>query len=479
VHQKNTPHRPPPPSFALDASLKKEIQLFTEKFLQSSEIKRGKAIVTMLNNFSPDKDTLIAGLLLKCAELEKPPLEEIKKQFGSSVCQIITGLHKLTILTGIALHKSENHTDVMRKMFLALAKDIRVVLIKLVDRLYTLENFNLFAPEKQEQYAKEVFDLYAPIAARLGIYRLKEGLENIAFKFLFPKDHKRLMSELKKLTISQKGILKKGENALKKILKNVGVQGEVQGRIKDPYSIFQKLRKKETSKIEDINDLFAFRVVVKNVSDCYTVLGQVHQTWNVLSSRFKDYIAVPKPNGYKSLHTTIRGFFDRKYSSYPVEIQIRTFAMHEKAEFGSAVHWNYKEKGDTSKGLHNWFGELAKTSKNLQDADNFLIFAKDFLGEMVFALTEKGDVKTLPHGATPIDFAYAIHSEIGNHCQGAVINGRIVPLNYKIQNGDVIKIITQKNVSPRESWLSLAVSSSSRHQDISRLCSRKNFDISR
>jgi len=449
----------------LDFSLLKTALEFAHTKIPAAEMNEALAVAETLLDFSPDTATILASVLLKFADLPEPPFAEIERQFGSGVKTILEALHKLSILSKIAVENPANHADILRQMFLALAKDLRVVFVKLANRLYTLRNIHALDEKKSMRLSREVFDLYGPIAARLGIYRLKRQLEDLAFAFLYPDDHAKLSAQVEKILKKYGDIVSYGQKNLEKLLQTAHIPGTVQGRIKDPYSIFQKLRRKETTSLNAINDLFAFRILVPEIADCYASLGHVHQSWGVVSGRFKDYIATPKPNGYRSLHTTVLGFFSELDLGYPSEVQIRTFGMHEESELGSAVHWNYKEKTPRSSGSQkNWFAELAKSSRNLHGAQNFEIFARELLGDKIFVVTEKGDVKILPEGATPLDFAYAVHSEIGSHCQSALVNGAIMPLNSKLQHGDVVKISTNKKIMPRESWLYMVASSSARQK---------------
>ncbi len=447
----------------LEKGILSRAEKFAASHVSSSAMREAFSVGRILIEFSPDQDTLIASILLKLAEIKNPPFDEIEKEFGESVADLLRSLQKLVLLAEVSLKKSGSRTTTLRKMFLALARDTRVVFLKLANRLYSLEQIKGKPSIKQKIYAKEVFELYGPISSRLGIYRLKRRLEDLAFQTLLPKEYHRISKKIEHTKSLRKGMLKKGEKVLMEILRRSNITGKVESRVKDPYSIYLKLKRKETSEIEDLNDLFAFRILVPQANDCYVVLGKIHQKWNVLPGRFKDYITVPKPNGYSSLHTSILSDFYKK-APYPIEIQIRTFQMHEDAEFGSAVHWHYKERGSHESANQSWFASLAKTNKKLNESKNFEIFVKDFLGDRIFVLTEKGDIKILPENSTPLDFAYSVHSDIGEHCQSAIVNGKIVPLRYTLQNGDIVKIATNRRVVPRESWLAVATAASTRQK---------------
>ncbi len=450
--------RPP-----LDTPLVKRAIEFAKENFTGGQLKKMGSIVRRILLCSPDEKTLVSGILAVSIEKENPPYHEIEAIFGKDICTILLSLEKLDILSTVSIEQPENRAEILRKMFLALAKDIRVVIIKIAVHIQALDDFQTLPKKKRDELAKEALNLFSPIASRIGIYQFKRELEDKAFAYLYPEEYHQIAKEIRSLAAHRKKVLEKGKEDLIALLRDARIEGEVQGRMKEPYSIYQKMRNLQKNILSDIYDIFAFRVLVPKISDCYTVLGLIHEKWKVLTSRFKDYIAMPKPNGYKSIHTTIFESLGGSEEMFPMEIQIRTKEMHLEAEFGSAVHWSYKE-GNEEMPVENWFSEIAQASKDLKSAESFEIFAKDFLGDRIFVLTEKGDVKILPEDATPVDFAYAVHSDIGDHCQGAMVNEKIVPLHYKLQNGDVVKIITSKLSSPRDSWLSLAVSSAAKQR---------------
>lgn len=451
---------------AVQAELFARLETFLDSHFSAQEKQQDVFQEThILVEYPIDQETLIASMLLPLLRQKNIPLVAIETEFGKEVFRILKTLQKLDHLTQIAIQTPQNTSDVLRKMFLALANDVRVVFIQLAKQLAVLRTLQPHAAVAK-QYAEEVLALYAPIAARLGIYRFKNELEEKAFRALFPEEYRMLQSQLREVKNKADSILEQGKELLQQRLLALKVSGDIQARVKDLYSIFQKKKQKEIQSIRDITDLFAFRIIVPQIEDCYSVLGQIHQYWEVFPERFKDYISQPKENGYQSLHTTIIDFLPHaSFRSYPVEIQIRNQEMHHNAEFGSAVHWNYKESGDTAKKLKiHWFAEMAQATKNLHGEERFSLFARSFLGESIFVLTEGGDIKILPIGATPIDFAFAVHTDIGTHCQGALVNGKIVSLNTTLQNGDVVKILVNQNVYPKESWLKIAVAPRTRQK---------------
>jgi GTP pyrophosphokinase len=343
-------------------------------------------------------------------------------------------------------------------MFLAMAKDIRVILIKLADRLHNMRTLqHLKKPEKRKRIAEETLTIYSPIASRLGIYKIKNELDSLCFQHLYPKDHKRIQKELDEISDVKTGVINISKDALADVFNESDFKNiSIEGRVKNLYSIFKKLKKKGKNYVSELYDIFALRIVVESEAQCYQVLGLIHKHWTPLQRRFKDYIAVPKSNGYQSLHTTIIGLCPKLHNQ-PLEVQIRTEEMNDVAEFGIAAHWSYKEKGAEVIGQQklNWVQSLVDLHENLQSNAEFIeSLSVDIFHDRIFILTPKGDVLDLPYGATPVDFAYAIHSSVGHKCKQAKANGRIVPLDYKLKNGQVLEILTGNTEQPNRYWLS-------------------------
>ncbi len=390
---------------------------------------------------------IIAGLLHDVPEDTTKTLDEIRKIFGSDIAKMVEGITKLG---KIKYRGMDRYIENLRKMFVAMAQDIRVILIKFADRLHNLKTLYALPEPKQKRIALETLEIYSPIANRLGIGELQAQLEDAAFKYAYPEDFINIEQVIKKNYPLKKKTLNSMIRKIKNRLEQDNVKySDVYGRTKHYYSYYRKYLKYNADP-KQIYDLVAIRVIVENVADCYTVLGAVHNIWRPIRGRIKDYIAQPKPNGYQSLHTAVFG--DEQEI---VEIQIRTKEMHEQAEYGIAAHWNYKE-GKKSQQELAWVQDLANWLKNINDNDKFLEGAKiDVFQNRIFVFTPQGDVIDLPDGATPVDFAYHIHTDIGDKCSQARINNEIVSLNYRIRNGDVVQIITDKNrKGPNPDWLS-------------------------
>jgi len=407
-----------------------------------------------------DSATIAAALLHDVKEdcivtKEKTDIDEktIKKEFGSEISFLVDGVTKLgTIKYRGEKEKVEN----LRKMFFAMAKDIRVILIKLSDRLHNMKTLEYVPKEKQKRIATETLEVYAPIANRLGMGEIKGQLEDLAFPYVYPEDYKNTIELIKNKYFQKEKDLIKIKYKLSEKLKENGLKDfRIDSRVKHLYSLFKKLKRPEINmNINQIYDLIALRVIVKNLEDCYRALGVIHKTWRPLPQRIKDYIAMPKPNGYKSLHTTV--FAD---NGNITEIQIRTEEMHEEAEYGIAAHWVYDESGKPKTGGKlqsqlTWVNQLIEWQKDVHKSKDFLEALRiDFFHDRVFCFTPKGDVIDLPEGATAIDFAYAVHADIGNHAMGAIINNKFVSLETVLKNGDVVEIKTQKNKKPSPEWL--------------------------
>jgi guanosine-3',5'-bis(diphosphate) 3'-pyrophosphohydrolase len=415
-------------------------------------------VARIVNNFYLDEDSLITALLHDILEDTDTKSEEIEEEFGKNVLFLVESLTKI----GKIEYKSKEETqaDNFRKMVVAMAKDIRVILIKLADRLHNMRTICFLNNEKQSRIAKETMDVYAPIAHRLGIYWLKSELEDISFKYLHPKEYENLENKIKESLEKKQEIISYIEMSIKRDMKEAGIDCEVNGRVKHLYSIYTKMQRKNME-FDGIYDLLAVRIITKTEADCYAALGVIHKNYKPLPGRFKDYIALPKQNLYQSLHTTIFGPSDAV-----VEIQIRTKQMHEVAEEGIAAHYRYKEGLrvlDKHEKQFLWLRRLLKWQNEVKDPKEFLntVRVDLFRGE-VYVFTPAGDLKVLPRGATCIDFAYAIHTEVGNHCVGARVNGKMVPLKTELINGDIVEIQTQTNHEPSRDWLKFVVTSKAR-----------------
>ncbi|MGE5550060.1 MAG: RelA/SpoT family protein [Bacteroidota bacterium] len=409
-------------------------------------------VADILLDMGMDTTSIVAALLHDVVEDTEVRIEQIEGIFGQDVALLVDGVTKLSRL---AFHSSEEQqVENLRKMFLSMAKDLRVIVIKLADRLHNMRTLRHLAPERQQKVARETLEIYAPLAHRLGMWKVKWELEDLALRYLDSSAYYDLVDRVAMKRQEREGFIEEVRAALEHSLAEHGIKGEVQGRPKHFYSIYQKMHE-QGKEFAEIYDLMALRVVVPNISDCYEALGLVHTLWKPVPGRFKDYIAMPKSNMYQSLHTTVIG-----PQGEPLEIQIRTREMHRIAEYGIAAHWRYKE------GLGNtdwsdlgakiaWLRQLLEWQKETKDADEFMDTLRvDLFADEVFVFTPKGDVKNLPTGATPVDFAYSIHTHIGHACVGARVNGRLVPLDHRLRNGDIVEILTQKaDAGPSADWL--------------------------
>lgn len=417
------------------------------------------AVAQILADMKIDKTTITASLLHDVVEDTSDTLDDLKKMFGKEVAFLVDGVTKLSRLNYRT--KEDQQLNSMRKMFLAMAKDVRVVVIKLADRLHNMRTLRYMRSDKQKRIAQETLEIFAPLAHRLGIFNIKWELEDLSFRYLEPDKYYDLVEQMKQKRHVREEIVNEAIDVLKKALDEAHIHCEINGRPKHFYSIYKKM-KKDNRDLSQVYDLFAIRVIVDDVKDCYGVLGIVHSLWKPLPYRFKDYIAMPKPNNYQSLHTTVIGT-----RGQPVEIQIRTWEMHRIAEYGVAAHWRYKEGNQTAN--KDAFDEKMGWLRNLlewQDTSNPKEFVNalklDAFSDEVFVFSPRGDVIDLPQGAIPIDFAYRIHTDVGHRCVGAKINGKIVPLDYKLKNGDIVEIITSKVGKPSLDWLNIVGSSESR-----------------
>ena len=404
-----------------------------------------------------DSESIAAALLHDTIEDTAATHEQIAELFSPTIANLVEGVSKLTRVHYTS--KAEEQMENLRKMLLARSKDIRVILIKISDRLHHMRTMEYQTPEKQKQKSFETMEIYAPIAHRLGRQKMKWELEDLSLKYLDPVGYQEIVEALDEKAAEYDGFMASIHDQITSRLKQVGIDGYVYGRMKHPYSIYRKMYTQNKS-LDDVFDLFAFRVIVDTVADCYNVLGVIHDLYKPVLGRFKDYIGTPKPNMYQSLHTTVVG-----ESGIPFEVQIRTKEMHEVAEYGIAAHWKYKQNGQGAGDEQNyeWVRRLLENQEGA-DAEDFIHSLKvDMFSDEVFVFTPQGDVINLPSGATPIDFAYNIHSAVGNHMVGAKVNGRLVQFDYRLQNGDIVEVITAKTAhGPSRDWVKIARSSNAR-----------------
>ncbi len=423
-------------------------------------------VAIILAELELDKETIVAGILHDVIEDTIMTDEEIEKEFSSEILLLVDGVTKLTKLNFQA-DKLEMQAENLRKMFLAMAKDIRVILIKLADRLHNLRTLQYQSPAKQIEKARETMDIYSPIAHRLGISKIKVELDDISLSYLEPEKFKELQIEIDERLEEREKFIETVVHDVRECIEGAGIQAEINGRVKHFFSIYKKMVNQNKT-LDQIYDIFAVRIIVENVRDCYAALGIIHEKYKPIPGRFKDYIAMPKSNMYQSLHTTLIS-----KSGQPFEIQIRTYDMHKTAEYGIAAHWKYKENlsgtaRDKEEEKLSWLRQILEWQHNTEDNKEFISAVKtdlDLFTEQVYCFTPEGDVKNLPAGSTPIDFAYSVHSAVGNKMVGARVNGRQVPVTYQLQNGDQIEIVTSNNSKgPSRDWLSIVKSAQARNK---------------
>lgn len=426
-------------------------------------------VAIILADLELDKETIVAGILHDVVEDTVMTNDEIRAEFNSEVELLVDGVTKLGQLS-YSHDKVDEQAENLRKMFLAMAKDIRVILIKLADRLHNMRTLQYMRPEKQKEKARETMDIYAPLAQRLGISKVKIELDDLSLKYLQPDVYYSLVEQIADKRSTRENYIRQIVADVKSHIDHAGIAAKVDGRVKHFFSIYKKMVNQDKT-LDQIYDLFAVRILVETVQDCYAALGVIHEMYKPIPGRFKDYIAMPKPNMYQSLHTTLIG-----PNGSPFEIQIRTYEMHKTAEYGIAAHWKYKESGGSrEKNIENraeakltWLRQILEWQKDESDNKEFMSLLKsdlDLFSESVYCFTPSGDVKNLPNGSTPIDFAYSIHSAVGNKMIGARVNGKLVPIDYSIQNGDRIEILTSQNSKgPSRDWLALVKSTQAKNK---------------
>ena len=453
----------------------KDLQLVERAYLIASRYHEGQkrksgedyiihplCVAMILANLHMDAETIVAGILHDAVEDTEYTLEQVKEDFSDHVALLVEGVTKLTELN-LVNDKVEKQAENLRHMFIAMSKDIRVIIIKLADRLHNLKTLEYQNKEKQEEKAKETIEIYSPLAGRLGISRIKSEMDDLSLMYLNPKEFVEIQKGIKIRQEAREKFIEDIISSVKEKLDKADIKAEIKGRVKNLFSIYKKLHSRVKS-LDEIYDLFAIRIFVDSIKDCYATLGVIHEYYTPIPGRFKDYIAMPKQNGYQSLHTTVIG-----KEGIPFEIQIRTYEMDHVAEYGVAAHWAYKEQGNSAgvKNLEdlneaNWFKEILNANDESEDSKEFLSYVKsdlDLFQQKIYCFTPQGDVITLPQGSTPIDFAYMIHSAVGNKMVGAKANGVLVPIDYEIKNGDQITIITSGNSNgPSSDWLKICKS---------------------
>ena len=447
-----------------DAQLLEKAYLTAEKHHQGQLRKSGEpyiihpmAVGRILADLGMDEVTLAGGILHDIVEDTDYTLADVEADFGTDIANLVDGVTKLTNINYET--KEEQQAENIRKMFLAMSKDIRVLIIKLADRLHNLRTISYQTPKKIREKCQESLDIYAPLAARLGIYKFKFEMEDICFKNLYPEEYEKLVQEMAERQVRRQGVIEGVIRDINKALEDTGIEYEIYGRQKHYYSIYKKMQFQQ-KQLDEIFDLTAVRIIVDSIRDCYGVLGAVHTMWTPIPGRFKDYIAMPKPNRYQSLHTTVIG-----KNGNPFEIQIRTKEMHRTAEYGIAAHWKYKEgiASDDEEVKLAWLRQTLEWQQELKDPGEFMETVKvDLFSNQVFVFTPKGDVMELPAGSTPLDFAFKVHTAVGCKCIGAKVNGKMVPIDYELQNGEIVDIVTSANSHPNLDWLKIVKTNSAK-----------------
>ncbi|MGN0242268.1 MAG: RelA/SpoT family protein [Candidatus Weimeria sp.] len=424
------------------------------------------SVAIILADLEMDKESIAAGLLHDVVEDTSITREQLASEFSEEIAELVDGVTKLGQVP-LDADKVEVQAENLRKMFLAMAKDIRVIIIKLADRLHNMRTLKYMKPEKQKEKARETMEIYAPLAQRLGISRIKIELDDLALKYLEPEAYYDLVEQIAQRKTERDAYVQKLVDEVKKHISDAGIVATVEGRAKHFFSIYKKMVNQHKT-LDQIYDLFAIRIIVNDVKDCYAALGVIHENYTPIPGRFKDYIAMPKPNMYQSLHTTLIG-----PNGTPFEIQIRTWEMHRTSEYGIAAHWKYKESGEGAtinreEAKLSWLRQILEWQRDMSDNREFVSLLKNDLNlfsDTVFCFTPTGDVKNLPAGSTPIDFAYSIHSAVGNKMVGAKVNGKLVPIDYRIKNGDRIEIITSQNSrGPSRDWLNVVASAQAKNK---------------
>jgi GTP pyrophosphokinase len=444
----------------IETAYKKAEQMHEGQLRKSGEpyLVHPVEVAKILADLGMDERTIVAGLLHDAVEDTPYDIEDVEKDFGPDVALLVGGVTKLTSLRFDS--REEHQAENLRKMFLAMSKDIRVLIIKLADRLHNLRTINYMNKFQIAEKCRETLEIYAPLASRLGIYTIKFELEDIALKYLDSENYYRLVELVKEKKDERQAAIEKTTADIELALNDLDIEYEIRGRSKHFYSIYRKMKYQNKS-LDEIFDLTAVRIIVDTVKDCYSVLGTVHTLWKPIPGRFKDYIAMPKPNRYQSIHTTVLG-----EKGQPFEIQIRTWAMHRVAEYGIAAHWKYKEglDGDQEEVKLAWLRQTLEWNKDLSDPREFMeTLRMDLFASQVFVFTPKGEVIELPAGSTPLDFAFKIHTDIGIKCVGAKVNAKMVPIDHQLENGEIVEIITSNNSNgPSIDWLQVAKSSNAR-----------------
>lgn len=444
-----------------DLNIIRKAYAFSEKYHEGQFRRSGEPYIShplsvagILADLRLDVETVITGLLHDTVEDTHATLDDVKREFGDTVSALVDGVTKISQMK--FRNSVEKQGENIRKMIVAMGKDVRVVLVKLADRLHNMRTLHHMPYEKQSHIALETLEIYAPLAGRMGINTLKIELEDLCFRYYRPDMYYLLVQQIKKTEAETNRYIEDVKKAISESLAKTSVKYDVYGRSKHLWSIYKKMTSRDID-YEQVYDVLAFRVIVNTIPECYEVLGYIHSIWKPVPGRFKDFIAMPKANNYQSLHTTVVGPGGER-----IEIQIRTREMHLVAERGIAAHWKYKEKGSSSKtdAQAQWLRELVQWHQNVRNPEEFLDTVKtDLFESEIYVFTPNGDVREFPEGATPVDFAYSIHSELGNACVGARVNGKMVPLKYRMQNGDTIEVVTSKTQTPSKDWLKFAVTS--------------------